>query len=186
MQTYDARVSVTVHPAVPDDASELAEVAAVTWPLASPPSVPPEAIARFVEAHLSTERFEEYVAADDRRVLVARDGDGDGPIVGWAMLNLGEPADPDVAATIRIRPTAELSKIYVLPELHGGGVARLLMEASVTAAREAGAAGLWLGTNQQNVRAQRFYDKSGFTRVGTKQFDVGGKVEDDFVYEIAL
>ena len=52
-------------------------------------------------------------------------------------------------------------------------------------ARSSGAAGVWLGVNQQNERAQRFYAKSGFERVGTKRFLVGGVHEDDYVMERA-
>jgi ribosomal protein S18 acetylase RimI-like enzyme len=65
-------------------------------------------------------------------------------------------------------------------------VARALLAASIEVAREVGAAGIWLGTNQHNVRAQRFYEKSGFERVGTKRFWVGDHWEDDFVFELAL
>jgi RimJ/RimL family protein N-acetyltransferase len=36
------------------------------------------------------------------------------------------------------------------------------------------------------VRAQRFYAKSGFARVGTKRFLVGDRFEDDYVYERPL
>ena len=35
----------------------------------------------------------------------------------------------------------------------------------------------------QNERAQRFYAKSGFERVGTKRFLFGGVYEDDYVME---
>ncbi|MEO6997186.1 MAG: GNAT family N-acetyltransferase, partial [Terracoccus sp.] len=45
---------------------------------------------------------------------------------------------------------------------------------------------VWLGVNQQNERAQRFYAKSGFTVVGTKRFLVGDRYEDDFVMERPL
>jgi len=45
---------------------------------------------------------------------------------------------------------------------------------------------MWLGVNQLNARAQRFYAKHGFERVGVKRFLVGDRFEDDFVYERAL
>ena len=99
------------------------------------------------------------------------------------MLVHGEPYDEQVASVVRQRPTTELSKIYVLPSAHGSGVAGDLLAAAVDAAREAGAAGMWLGTNQANVRAHRFYEKSGFERVGTRRFHVGGRWEDDYVFE---
>ena len=99
------------------------------------------------------------------------------------MVVHGEPADPDVRAALTLRPTAELSKIYVLPDHHGAGTSRLLMAAAIDAAKARGAAGVWLGVNQENERAQRFYTKSGFERVGTKRFLVGDRYEDDYVFE---
>jgi GNAT superfamily N-acetyltransferase len=99
------------------------------------------------------------------------------------MLVGGEPTDDDVRTAIRLRPTVELSKIYVLPQAHGTGAAALLMAQALEWARASGANGVWLGVNQQNERAQRFYGKSGFERVGTKRFLVGGVHEDDYVME---
>jgi diamine N-acetyltransferase len=145
--------------------------------------MPAESVQRFVEDNLTPARFEEYVADDSRAVLLAED---DGTVVGYAMLAHGEPYDADARAVVRHRPTTELSKIYVLPSAHGGGVANRLLEAVLEEARAVGARGIWLGTNQANGRAQRFYEKSGFQRVGTKRFWVGDHWEDDFVYELPL
>jgi ribosomal protein S18 acetylase RimI-like enzyme len=146
--------------------------------------MPAEAVEAFVAEHLTAARFEEYVADPGRVVLVAEE---EGPeaslIVGYAMLVHGEPYDEQVAAVVRLRPTTELSKIYVPPSAHGSGIARALLDAAVDQARAAGAVGMWLGTNQANVRAHRFYEKSGFERVGTRRFHVGGQWEDDFVFE---
>jgi ribosomal protein S18 acetylase RimI-like enzyme len=62
----------------------------------------------------------------------------------------------------------------------------MLMSASLDAARARGAVGVWLGVNEENAKAQRFYGKHGFEKVGTKQFKVGDKLEDDHVLERAL
>jgi len=149
--------------------------------------MPQASIDRFIDENLTSERFEEYVADPGRAVLLAEEGDGDDlGAVGYAMLVHGEPYDADVRAVVRHRPTTELSKIYVLPSDHGGGVARDLLAAVVEVARGIGAAGIWLGTNQANVRAQRFYEKSGFDRIGTKRFWVGDHFEDDYVFELTL
>jgi GNAT superfamily N-acetyltransferase len=145
--------------------------------------MPAISIEKFIAAHLTPDRFEEYVADPGRAVLVAEDEDR---TVGYAMLVHGEPYDADVRAVIRHLPTTELSKIYVLPDAQGGLVAAALLEAAVEVARDMGAAGMWLGTNQHNARAQRFYEKSGFERVGTKRFWVGDHHEDDYVFELAL
>lgn len=165
------------------DAVALAELAAITFPLACPPHTTEAAMAAFIAAHLSPASFAAYLADPARTLFLAEE---DGRLVGYTMLVTGEPADADVAASIGIRPTAELSKCYVHPDAHGAGIAAALMDASLDHARTAGAAGVWLGVNQLNARAQRFYGKHGFDRVGVKRFLVGDRYEDDYVYERAL
>lgn len=172
--------TVSVRPATAEDIPTLAAVAAATFVLACPPSMSPARVEAFVAEVLSAERFTAYLADPDRHVLLAERPDA---ALGYAMLVAGEPGDDDVRAAIHHRPTVELSKIYVLPEAHGTGAAAQLMASCLDWARSRAAAGVWLGVNQQNERAQRFYAKSGFERVGTKRFLVGGVHEDDFVME---
>ena len=167
----------------PMDAASLASVAAATFPLACPPDTTPESMAEFIALHLAVSSFDAYLAAPDRELLVA---ESHGVISGYTMLVYGEPTDPDVLAAITVRPTAELSKCYVLASSHGSGLATELMAASVAAARDRGAAGVWLGVNQQNAKANRFYEKNGFALVGTKRFLVGARWEEDFVRELVL
>jgi ribosomal protein S18 acetylase RimI-like enzyme len=181
----DPGAVVTVRPAVPADAPALSEVAAATFALACPPSTTQEAIDDFIAASLSEAAFARYLADPERTVLVAEHAPG-APFDGYTMLVAGDPVDPDVAAVVRVRPTAELSKIYVREGSHGRGTASELMTRTLDAARDRGAVGIWLGTNQENVRAQRFYVKHGFARVGTKRFKLGDEYEHDFVYERAL
>jgi diamine N-acetyltransferase len=102
------------------------------------------------------------------------------------MLVIADPTDSDVAASITLRPTSELSKLYVRPGHHGAGVSVALVDAAADAAHAAGRAGMWLGVNQENARANRFYEKSGFVRVGTKKFLLGETYENDFVRERPL
>jgi diamine N-acetyltransferase len=181
-------VPVQVRRATTPDAPVLADVAARTFALACPPHVTRQSISTFIADVLARERFDDYLADPQRDVFLAEDPEGgeDDDVVGYAMVVHGEPVDPDVAGALTLRPTAELSKIYVLPGLQGAGVSAALMTASLEAARLRGAAGVWLGVNQLNERAQRFYVKSGFVRVGTKRFRVGDRDEDDFVYECSL
>jgi len=162
----------------------LADVAARTFPLACPPSLPTEDIAAFIAANLSRESFTAYLADPDRRILVARDSGG--PILGYAMVVRGVLDDADVQRAVPDRPAVELSKMYALPEVHGSGVAAALMERSLQLAGELDARCVWLGVNQENLRAQRFYAKHGFAVTGTKTFHVGSRVEHDYVMVRAL
>jgi ribosomal protein S18 acetylase RimI-like enzyme len=169
-----------VRPAEPADLSELADVAARTFPLACPPAVQEADIAAFIAEHLSRDRFADYLTDPDRVVLVATEGDR-APILGYAMLIRGQPTDPDVARAVTLRPAIEMSKIYVLPDSHGGGISAALMSEAVQLARDTGYRCVWLGVNQQNKRAQRFYAKHGFGVTGTKTFRLGTAIENDYV-----
>ncbi|PYE19370.1 ribosomal protein S18 acetylase RimI-like enzyme [Williamsia limnetica] len=172
-----------IRQATRDDAHALAVVAAATFPLACPPQTTAAAKADFIATELSRERFDEYLADPERIIVVADDSDH---LSGYTMIVFGEPADPDVAAAITLRPTVELSKCYVLPGAHGGGVAHQLMAQTLTLAQARGGAGVWLGVNELNVRAHRFYEKNGFGKVGGKRFLIGGVYEDDDILERAL
>jgi GNAT superfamily N-acetyltransferase len=173
----------TVRRASAPDAAALAAVAAVTFPLACPPHTTDEAKAAFIAGNLTETHFDGYLADPARVLLLA---ETHGVPAGYTMLVFGEPTDPDVAAAITTRPTVELSKFYVMPEHHGGVVSGPLMTATVQAARERGVAAIWLGVNEENARANRFYDKHGFAVVGRKKFLVGTRYEDDFVRERLL
>jgi len=169
---------VQVSAATDSDLIELAEVAALTFPLACRPSTAADDIADFIAATLSPQRFGEYLADPDRVVLTAVAVDR---IVGYTMLVRGTGIDPGVESCLEARPAVELSKMYVLPDWHRHGVGATLMRAGIAWAEADGARAVWLGVNQDNHRAQRFYRTHGFGTVGVRTFRLGNAVEDDFV-----
>jgi len=171
-------MTVQVRHAQAADVPELADVAAATFPLACPPSSAPDDIAAFIAGNLSADRFDAYLRDPERAVFVARD---EARILGYTMLIRGVADDADVQRAVPERPAVELSKCYVLPDVHGGKVAATLMDASVGFARDLGARCVWLGVNQENQRAQRFYRKHGFEISGTKTFPLGARIESDYV-----
>jgi GNAT superfamily N-acetyltransferase len=176
-------MTVGIRSATEPDAAPLARLAAATFALACPPGTAPAAIEEFIATKLSEERFTEYLRDPARDIRLA---ENDGTPAGYTMLIFGEPDDTDVAASIAVRPTAELSKVYVLGDHHGAGVAAPLMAATLDAARLRGAAGIWLGVNKLNARAIRFYEKSGFVIVGSKTFRLGPELHHDHVMERSL
>lgn len=164
-------------------ADEIAGVAARTFPLACPPHSPPTAIANFIATQLAPDNFRQYIDSAVADVLIAR---LDSQLIGYSLVLHRDPPDPDVAAVVAARPVSEVSKIYVLPEQHGSGTSHALMAESIAVARARASAVLWLGVNEENQRAQRFYEKMGFAKVGTKTFDLGGVIEHDFVLAMTL
>ncbi|QDQ97583.1 GNAT family N-acetyltransferase [Tomitella fengzijianii] len=167
----------------PAHAHELAALAAATFPLACPPGVTAADVRVYVDQNLSAARFTGYLADPERTLLLARDGGG---AIAYAMLIHTPPADPAIARLITRFPATEISKFYAAPAAHGTGVGGALMRAVLESCRARGDAGAWLGVNQENARAQRFYRKHGFAVAGTKTLQVGAGVHDDYVMTRAV
>jgi GNAT superfamily N-acetyltransferase len=177
-------MAITTRRAALADAAELHKLAARTFGLATPPGTLQTDIDAFIGEHLAEASFAAYLADPARIVLLAED---EGTAVGYAMLIGGPIKDPELAAVVAsaadsgTRTAIELSKFYVAPENHGSGIAATLMTATLAAAAGAGAGICWLGVNQRNDRAAKFYAKHGFEIVGTKRFLVGAVWHDDHV-----
>lgn len=178
-------MSDSIRLALAHDAAALHRIAEVTFPFACTPETSGAEQAAYIAQHLSEAAFEGHLVDPARRLLIAVDDEAE-QAVGYSVLTTDEPTDPDVVAAIRIRPTVELSRMYVHPARHGTGLADRLMSATLEAARVTGAAGVWLGVSVDNERANAFYARHGFAEVGTKRFHLGDRWEDDFVRERAL
>ncbi|WP_340696924.1 GNAT family N-acetyltransferase [Cellulosimicrobium funkei] len=202
--------TTAVRRATTADAAALADLAALTFPLACPPGTSPDAIAEHVATQLSSDRFRAWAASAAHALLLveaasagasagtsagASAGTSAGTVetdagspeaasgpLGYALLARGVPDDPDVAAAVGPGEAVELSKIYVHPAAQGTGVASVLMTATTGAAALLGPGlPLWLGTNGRNARAQAFYRKHGFAVVGGRTYVVGGETHADVV-----
>lgn len=165
------------------DAAALAAIATVSFPLACKPQTPTAVVDAFIAENFSVERFGRYLGDETHVILISEVA---GEPVGYTMLVFSPPVDPDVSAALRLTPSAELSKCYVVPGQHGRGVATGLMQLSIELARDRGYASLWLGVNDENGRANAFYARYGFEVVGYKTFEIGGILETDFTRELIL
>lgn len=168
---------------MPADAHRVSALAIETFPLACPPGTTRENIDLFCATKLSPEAFEAYLS--DPRMSIWRAAEGD-ELVGYVMTVRGEPDDSVISTAVTTRPTVEISKIYVRASSHGSGTAQELMDVAVADAKTHGAQSVWLGVNQQNARANSFYERSGFLLVGERSFEVGENIECDFVREKVL
>jgi ribosomal protein S18 acetylase RimI-like enzyme len=98
-----------------------------------------------------TEIAERMLAAEEMAVLLGGDG-------------------PDAISLFRLRtspwtgrPEAYLQELYVAPDLRGRGIGRALLEATIEAARAAGATGIDLNTGETDTAARALYESAGFT-----------------------
>ena len=123
----------------------------------------------------SAELFARWLADPAMVITVAEVEPGHGPI-GYSVL-----AAPDFP----IAPQAgdvELRRIYSLRQAHGSGLGTALMARAVDDAVARGGKRLLLGVWERNARARAFYERQGFTVIGSREFQVGREVHVDPIY----
>ncbi len=74
----------------------------------------------------------------------------------------------------------ELVRFYVDEPWHGSGLASALMELCLTEAQQGGFKTIYLGVWEKNFRAQAFYRKWDFMRVGEHIFQMGDDPQVDW------
>jgi ribosomal protein S18 acetylase RimI-like enzyme len=82
--------------------------------------------------------------------------------------------------------TIELHQLYILGQWQGEGVAPVLMDWALAAARARGSRRMVLSVFVANIRAQRFYRRYGFVEIGAYEFRVGDHIDDDRIWSLDL
>ncbi|KAJ0403317.1 hypothetical protein P43SY_009351 [Pythium insidiosum] len=82
----------------------------------------------------------------------------------------------------------ELKRFYVDKQFHGMGIAQLLMDHTMQVIKDKqqkeSRRVVWLGVWENNIRAQKFYQKYGFRECGEHVFLVGTVEDRDLLYEL--
>lgn len=131
-----------------------------------------------LEAYLARkyapESFARWIAADDSAVWVA-EPPGRG-LVGYAA------AGPCKLPHADVKPgEKELHYLYLDKAMYGSGLGVRLMDVAMAWLDPHGDARTWLGVWSGNVRAQRFYARYGFEKVGEYDYPVGTWVDREFI-----
>ncbi|KAH7361883.1 acyl-CoA N-acyltransferase [Plectosphaerella cucumerina] len=136
-------------------------------------SVEPHELQAYLDSAYTVAAITKDFEDPDRDTIVATTDDG--RLAGFAMLtrNSVEPCVKDVEKTV------ELQRIYVDDTLQGCGVGGKLSRAIDDMAREQGFANIWLGVWEENLIAQRAYERWGYAKVGKHDFAVGPVVQTD-------
>jgi GNAT superfamily N-acetyltransferase len=109
----------------------------------------------------------------------------DGRWLGTATVLITEAGAKDFTGRRAASRVADLVAVYVTRAARGAGVIQALMDAASAWAATRGLAELQLYVNAQNPRAQRAYEKSGFTRTGD-ELRLGDAVELRMVRPVAV
>ena len=139
-----------IRPARAEEATAVALVHIETWRVAYAHVFPREDL-----EHMSAERVERRAELHRRSPPIVAEVDGE--IVGF--VSVGPANDPD--------SDGEIYAIYVLPTHWATGVGRALIQAGEARLRELGHHEAVLWVLEDNPRARRFYERTGWTRDGT-------------------
>lgn len=164
---------LTIRPATDADAHALSEFAArVFHDTFAPDNAPTDMQAYLSNAFTPDKQTAEL--ADPACVCLI--GEIGGVMAAYAHFRI-EPAKGSAPRAMSV----ELQRFYVDHAWHGQGIAPRLMAACLETARAHGSASIWLGVWERNARAIRFYEKHGFTDVGSQTFQLGSDLQTDRV-----
>jgi len=164
-------MSIMIRAGVPTDATALAELAVRTFRETFAADNRPEDMAHHIaRAYGTSQQHAELVDPDIATLVV----EVDGQLAGYAQLRSG--AAP---SCVTGEAPVELWRFYIARPWHGRGVAQALMRRVESEAYWRGGRTLWLGVWERNERAKAFYQKNGFTDVGSHVFMVGSDAQTD-------
>ncbi len=133
----------------------------------------PAIIAHCGKAH-ALELYTEWLADPAYQMWLAE-------VPGGAPVGFMVVAPPDLPLPGVGAQDAEIKRIYLLSRFQGSGVGKRFIDEAVGHAAERKATRLLLGVYANNHAAIGFYQRSGFEKVGTRTFNVGGNDFDDFI-----
>lgn len=169
-----------IRPAVAADADRLSALGEVTFRetfmdggFAIP--YPAEDLAAWLPVAYAPAKFAERIAGPDHAVWIAEDAAG--APVGYATAGPCGLPHPDVRAA-----EGELYQLYVARAGQGTGLGARLFDAAIGWLERAGPRTLWLGVWSGNLKAQHFYARRGFARVGGYDFPVGTWRDREFIF----
>ncbi|RPH68116.1 MAG: GNAT family N-acetyltransferase [Myxococcaceae bacterium] len=139
----------------------------------------PEDMRAYLAEHFTEAALQSVLRDPELHTLVLEDG---ATPVGWALLASGRSATRAAGgASTTTGGEVEIRRFYVDGRLHGSEAAPALLASALARARSLGAGTVWLAVWENNRRAQAFYRKHGFRRVGTQAFRLGADVQTDDV-----
>jgi len=164
---------ILFRPATIDDIPIIRDLASRIWREHYPGIITHAQIDYMLERMYAPDVIRDEIANKGYRYVLAQRGKEP---VGFAAY-VHEPAEHAV----------KISKLYLLPSLHGKGIGRQMLQLVKDDALRSGARTVTLFVNRNNVKAIRAYEQFGFARSREVATDIGGGfVMDDYQMVLQL
>lgn len=160
------------------DVEALASLGAASFVETFGPLYQPTDLAAFLAQSHTGQAVGQAMAQADTAYQVA---ETDGALIGYCRIGaLDLPVDAALPGAM------ELKQLYVRKPWQGAGVAAGLMDWAMDAFRKAGAPQVYLSVFSGNGRAQRFYQRYGFSWHMNYHFMVGTHRDEEFIYRLDM
>ncbi len=154
--------------------SIIRQLAIDTWKVVYKEIISQQQIDYMLELNYSTSSLQDQIALLQHQFILIKEHELSLGFASYAVKSIDAPT------------VFRLHKLYVLPNQHGKGLGKKLLDFIISDVKSKGAVILELNVNRNN-KAIDFYKKNGFTIAEEKVLDIGnGFVMDDYIMELAL
>jgi ribosomal protein S18 acetylase RimI-like enzyme len=172
---------MTLHlrPAVPEDAPAICALATDAFVAAFGHLYRREDLEAFLAEERTVEVYRDHLKDPGTRIALA---EADGWLAGYALIHWPSEFGSESDA---FYPLA-LHQLYCAPAMTGRGTGAALMDWALGEARALGCDAVQLSVWSENLAAQRFYARYGFSKIADIGFMVGSHRDDEFLLELRL
>lgn len=170
---------ISYRPAAPEDASALSELGRNSFIDAFGHLYSADNLNRFLEDVYSLPAIEHDLANAQRLFRIA---EKDGEMLGYCKLGLDITLDHDPGG----RRVMELKQLYLRGARTGSGIGATLMGWALDEAKARRFDDIILSVWSQNHRAQKFYGRYGFEKIGDTIFMVGDHRDEEYLLGLRL
>ncbi|MCM5557042.1 GNAT family N-acetyltransferase [Pleomorphomonas sp. JP5] len=156
----------------PTDAANLAALSIEVWLHTYARDGIRQAFSDYVLREFTAERFVGHVADPRGAVLKCERGPY---LLGYLLLDF-DAACPTVPGL-----KGEIATLYVRSRHAREGIGTGLLAEAADLGRARGLERFWLAVNHENAPALRFYEAQGFSRHGSRDFELDGERHENFI-----
>ncbi|WFR96195.1 GNAT family N-acetyltransferase [Rhizobium tumorigenes] len=135
------------------------------------------ALSTYVLSEFTADKFRQAVEDEQQMFIVCEE---DNHLVGYVRLAFKAPCPSDD------RLQSEIATLYVQEHFLRRGIGTQLLNRALQTFQHRGAAAAWLSVNHENADAVAFYERHGFQRAGSTDFELDGERHENFILRRAL
>ena len=132
----------------------------------------------YLDTAFSGKQLKKEMLNPDSYFYLIYDGE---QLIGYLKINFNQ-----AQTEIKQDDSAEIERIYVWNTYHGKNIGLLLLNKAIEIAKDNQKGFLWLGVEDKNYRAVKFYQKNGFKQFDQHIFKFGEQMQTDLMMKLDL